>query len=369
MRVLITADTLGGVWTYARELVTGLVRRGVQVTLVSFGEIPGPTQTQWMDGLHGLDYLPTAFRLEWMLEAEHDLNASMEYVAAVVRDSKPDLLHLNQYGYGVLKTSIPKVVVAHSDVLTWWRSVHEEEPKDTHWLGWYRDTVAAGLEGATAVVAPSRWMLDALSGIYGAPQHASVIYNGRTPTLFNPHMSKEPYGLSVGRIWDSGKQVTLLAEADAPVPVYIAGSSEHPDIKLRNELKLSGARARVFFKGQQSEAELRQLYGRAAVYAATSRYEPFGLAPVEAALSRCALVCNDIPTFRELWGDDAIFFERNSASSLAGALERLMNDDDLRVAYANRAYHRALERYTTDRMVNDYLVLYQSLVHAGAMAA
>ena len=69
MHVLVTADTMSGSWTYTRELVTGLVTRGVRVTLVSFGEIPLPEQTAWMDLLHGLEYRPTAFRLEWMDEA------------------------------------------------------------------------------------------------------------------------------------------------------------------------------------------------------------------------------------------------------------------------------------------------------------
>ena len=31
-RILMTADTIGGIWTYARELVTGYVRRGHRVT-------------------------------------------------------------------------------------------------------------------------------------------------------------------------------------------------------------------------------------------------------------------------------------------------------------------------------------------------
>ena len=60
MHVLVTTDTLSGVWTYTRELVTGLVSRGMRVTLVSFGEIPLPDQTLWMDHLHGLQYHPTA---------------------------------------------------------------------------------------------------------------------------------------------------------------------------------------------------------------------------------------------------------------------------------------------------------------------
>src|SRR5574340_716888 len=97
MHVLVTADTLGGVWTYARELVTGLVKRGVQVTLVSFGEIPAPSQMSWLDGLRNVDFRPTAFRLEWMQESEQDLEASAEHLKSIVRETGPDLLHLNQY--------------------------------------------------------------------------------------------------------------------------------------------------------------------------------------------------------------------------------------------------------------------------------
>ena len=85
MHILVTADTLGGVWTYTRELVTGLVRRGDRVTLVSFGDIPTGAQTRWMDGLANLDYRPTAFKLEWMLDSEADMEASSQYLLATSR--------------------------------------------------------------------------------------------------------------------------------------------------------------------------------------------------------------------------------------------------------------------------------------------
>src|ERR1044071_4457127 len=138
MHVLVTADTIGGVWTYTRELVAGLIRRGLRVTLVSFGEIPSLTQTGWMDGLHGLDFRPTAFRLEWMQEAPEDFEASSEYLKTVVEEVRPDLLHLNQFCYGALPVDIPRIVVAHSDVVSWWVSVHGERPRETPWLHWYQ---------------------------------------------------------------------------------------------------------------------------------------------------------------------------------------------------------------------------------------
>jgi glycosyltransferase involved in cell wall biosynthesis len=98
------------------------------------------------------------------------------------------------------------------------------------------------------------------------------------------------------------------------------------------------------------------------VYAATSAYEPFGLAAVEAALSRCALIVNDIPVFHELWGDAAFYFKRNDAGSLALAIEFLATEEQQRREYANRAYERASKNFVTERMVSQYEQIYCQLV-------
>jgi glycosyltransferase involved in cell wall biosynthesis len=128
-------------------------------------------------------------------------------------------------------------------------------------------------------------------------------------------------------------------------------------------------RRKLHFKGAQEEAQLRHLYSRASIYLATSRYEPFGLAPLEAALSRCAILANDIASFREIWDDSALYFRTNDASDLQSALQLLAADKDLRSGYANRAYERARKLYTAERMVDNYMELYKTLVAAEATAA
>ena len=361
MHVLVTADTIGGVWTYARELVTGLVRRGVRVTLVSLGEIPTPAQTEWLEALRNVDFRATAFRLEWMQEACDDIEASSEFLKAIIEEVNPDLLHLNQFAYGALDVDIPKIVVAHSDVVSWWSAVKGEVPKDIPWMSWYREVVQQGLEQATAVVAPSRWMLENVRRFYCEPQFDSVIYNGRSPGLLNPHVSKQGNIVSVGRLWDTGKNVSLLLHGSVSMPITIAGTEQHPDDVYREGSPFALTdRSRVTLLGPQSEGQLRHLYGTASIYAATSRYEPFGLAPLEAALSRCALVANDIPGFREIWGDAAYYFGGDS-ESLFEALNRLASDRTLCFTYANMAYNRARQYFNADRMVDEYLNLYLKL--------
>jgi glycogen synthase len=367
MHVLVTADTVGGVWTYTRELVTGLARRGVQVTLVSFGEIPRQAQTEWLADIPVVNFYPTAFRLEWMQEAADDLDASSEYLLRVISDAKPDVLHLSQYAYGSLPVQIPKIVVAHSDVISWWMSVHGCEPPSSPWIEFYRATVARGLSGADMIVAPSRWMLNALFQHYRGSTASRVIYNGRNPGLFNPYTTKEDLILGVGRIWDAGKQLRLLAGSACPWPLVIAGSSENPD-------RASGGSecrtfARASFRGEQTEAELRHLYARSSIFVGTSLYEPFGLAPLEAALSRCALVLNDIPSFREIWGESAWYFQQNDGADMERAIAKLAVDRQLRLTYANLAYHRAQTLYTAHRMVENYVQLYDALVPERVAAA
>jgi glycosyltransferase involved in cell wall biosynthesis len=373
VHVLVTADTLSGTWIYTRELVTGLVSRGLRVTLVSFGEIPLPEQISWMDHLHGLEYRPTAFRLDWMHEGQQDLKDSSIYLTSLVNELKPDLLHLNQLCYGSLPVRVPRVVVAHGDLITWWKAVHGQEPRPDRWLRWYRDMVTGGISMASVMVAPSVWMRDTVRACYTRARHETVIYNGRNPIFFNPYAGKDDSVLTVGRLWDAGKQVSLLTQHSHPLPVCIVGADTPAPtparVPIRTDVKLSLDQVNVALKGPQTEAQLRSLYSRATIYAATSRYEPFDMAAVEAAFSRCAILANDIPAFREIWGDAGLYFRANDAGSLAAAIRRLSEQKDLCRTYGNRAYQRARECFTAKRMIDQYVELYQGLVGTERLAA
>ena len=359
---------MSGAWTYSRELVTGLVTRGIRVTLVTFGEIPLPDQTAWMDRLHGLEYRPTAFRLEWMDDAPHDLAESSDFLANLVREVRPDVVQLHQFCHADLPVNVPRVIVAHGDLITWSQAVQGCGPRPTR----YRDTVLRGIASADAVIAPSGFMLDALSAAYVRPRRGAIIYPGRNPIFFNPYISKDDSVLSIGRLVDAGKQVFLLTQHAHPLPVCIVSSEQTvpiPRVPIRADVKVSTPHSNLAIRGPQTESQLRALYSHAAIYAATSRYEPLGMAALDAAFSRCAIVANDIPSFREVWGDAALYFRTNDADSLAAVLRQLESDRPLRQAYANRAFSRARERFTTHRMIDQFLDLYRSLIRSQALAA
>jgi len=368
MHVLITADTIGGVWTYTRELVTQLSRVGLQITLVSFGQIPSREQSEWLEELPAVSYFPTAFRLEWMQDAQADLKQSAEFLKAIITETKPDLLHFNQFYYGAIDCDQPRIVVAHSDVVSWWFAVHGVEPPASDWICQYRENVARGLIRADLIVAPTQWMLDQVALYYGKPKKAAVVYNGRDRRRFDPDTTRQNYAISIGRLWDAGKQANLLLRDDLPLQTILVGCEQSPEGAVASAQSM-GHLEKLRVVGRQSENQLRQLLSTASMYLATSRYEPFGLAPLEAALSGCPIIANDIATFRELWGEDAIYFERNNPRSLVLTIQELASNPMLCSEYAKRALHRARKEFSSEKMAQSYLGHYRSLIHSEVAAA
>jgi glycosyltransferase involved in cell wall biosynthesis len=215
-------------------------------------------------------------------------------------------------------------------------------------------------------------MLEQISDCYGPPERAEIIYPGRNPIFFNPYVSKDDCVLAVGRLVDASKQVFLLTQQQHPLPVCIVGAEQTvpmPRIPIRADVKVATEQTSVAIRGPQTDAQLRALFSRAAIYAATSRYEPLGMAALEAAFSRCAIVANDIPVYREIWGDAALYFRRNDSASLAENIRLLDQDRTMRRAYAELAYNRARERFTTKRMIDQWLELYRNLKTVKSAAA
>jgi glycosyltransferase involved in cell wall biosynthesis len=99
---------------------------------------------------------------------------------------------------------------------------------------------------------------------------------------------------------------------------------------------------------------------RAAIFVLPARYEPFGLAVLEAALAGCALVLGDIPSLREIWQDAALFAPTCEPDAIAAALAMLITDAPLRQHMGQRARSRALE-FSPRRTARAYLALYHEM--------
>jgi glycogen(starch) synthase len=354
--VLMTADTVGGVFTYAVELAGALARRGVSVALATKGGCLSRDQWDAVRQVPHLEVFESAGKLEWMEDPWQDVARDGTWLLDLAEELRPDIVHLNDFAHGALPFAAPKVVVAHSCVFSWFEAVRRERPPAR--FDRYRREVALGLAAADLVVGPTRAMLDALDRNYGALPAARVIPNGRTAERFAPG-PKEDLILCAGRLWDTAKNAALLdaVASDLPWPVLLAGEEEHPDPAHRGRPGPRRAQA----LGHLTADALACFYARAAIYALPARYEPFGMSILEAALAGCALVLGDIPSLREVWGGAALFVDPDSPELLRALLTGLVERDALRADLSSLARERAL-RFTPARMADSYLAAYGELV-------
>lgn len=352
LRVLMTADTVGGVWTYACVLAGGLARHDIEVWLATMGPLPTMAQRAEAAALPNVRLQALDCRLEWMDDPWDDVVRSGAWLQDLAAAFRPHVVHLNGYAHGALSWNAGVLVAAHSCVLSWWRAVRRSDaPAD--WAR-YREAVCRGLAGADMIAAPSRAMLDALVEHYGISRNASVIANGsavRAPRA----PSKEPIVLAAGRFWDEAKNLEAIDMAARHLtwPVYIAGAQTHP------QGGHAGA-AHAHPLGRLSAVEMQRWQRRAAIFALPVRYEPFGLSALEAARAGCALVLGDIPSQREIWGEAAILVPPDDVEGLAAAIQRLIDDPVRRAEMARRARRRAAG-FGAARMASAYRVLYQQL--------
>lgn len=354
LRVLMTTDTVGGVWVYSMELARAL-RREVDFYVASMGASATSAQAAEARAA-GVHLVDSGYKLEWMESPWRDVREAGIWLRGLEAELQPDVVHLNQYAHGNLPWHTPVLMVGHSCVQSWWQAVYGVDAPVQYDL--YRDVVAIGIQGADFVAAPSEWMFTTLRRLYGPLPKGHAVYNGRHAEAFRQQSVKAPVVFSAGRLWDRAKNIeSLMAIADElPWRVVVAGPGVEKSGDSKNWVSLGPVAPSVVARWMRDSA----------IYALPARYEPFGLSVLEAALAGCALVLGDIPSLREIWGETAHYVPPDDADALKRAIRTLIEDERLREEYARRARIRA-SRYSITRMRDEYLGLYSQL--AGAPSA
>jgi glycosyltransferase involved in cell wall biosynthesis len=355
-RLLMSADAVGGVWTYATELARELCRRGFRITLVTLGPEPRREQLRDIEGVKGLDVETSDLALEWMDPEGRELRRALDRLITIARRVRPDIVHLNGYREAVADWDAPVVVVAHSCVRSWWRACRGEEPSEPRWLD-YIAHVESGLAAANRWVAPTAAFRSVISHLYEPPTSGYVIWNGTDAGAASSSAAsstKEHFILAAGRLWDEAKNIAILARiaARVPWPIRVAGSSSPRAVASSEPMR------GVEELGELPRSALHDTMQRASILAAPAVYEPFGLTILEAARAGCALVLSDLPTLRELWDGAALFVEPRDELQLQAALAQLTHNDPQRHELQRRAARRA-NRYSVTAMADGYVQLYQ----------
>lgn len=361
--VLMTTDAVGGVWQYSTDLASELAESGYTITLAVLGPSPDASQRSSVEGKPGVQLLETGLPLDWMCADASEASVTALSVARLAADCGADLVHCNSPALiGAAPFPVPVIAAAHGCIATWWDAAKTEPlPSAFHW---HRALMRRGLMAADRVVAPSASFAATLKATYDLPQLPCVIHNGRAVAAGGGNSGHRiDAALTVGRMWDPVKNSAVLDRAAAmlDMPFLAAGALHGPHGEL-------AAFTHIAALGQLPGSALDALLALRPIFVSGARFEPFGLAVLEAAAAGCALVLSDIPTFRELWEGAALFVDPADADGFAAAISLLRADTARRAHLEASAQARAV-RYRPAAMAGAMASLYETLLARQEVAA
>jgi glycosyltransferase involved in cell wall biosynthesis len=200
--------------------------------------------------------------------------------------------------------------------------------------------VRHALRGADAIVAVSAFTAERVRAAVG--RDAVVVHSAPGPGMRPPSAEQvdrvrtryalpEQFVLHVGNI-EPRKDLATLAEACGRVGVTL--------VLTGHSLWGHEAPSGTVEIGHVPLDDLPALYGAATLVGYASRYEGFGLPPIEAMACGAAVVSTPVPSVTEVVGDGAAIFQPGDADGLSDTLRRLINDPDERRELAVRATAR-----------------------------
>lgn len=348
----MTADAVGGVWSYAVDLAAGLRAHAVETILAVLG--PAPDEDQRAMIPDGVEMVATGLPLDWLARGAASVLAAGDAVAALADARGVDIVQLNSPALAASGAfTKPVVAVAHGCVATWWRAARGGAIDAG--LAWHADLTRQGLLAAERVVAPTRAFAADVAATYALPEQPAAVHNGRRGSSgIGTFVANHAF--TAGRLWDPVKGTPLLdnvaGRIDAPFRAAGPVIAPHGETVTTRHLDLLGK-----LSGMAIGAELASR----PIYVSAARFEPFGLAVLEAAQAGCPLVLSDIASFRELWDGAATFVDPDDEDGFAAAVSALLADPQRHDREGRAAAQRAL-RYTPERVAAEMAALYADVL-------
>lgn len=134
----------------------------------------------------------------------------------------------------------------------------------------------------------------------------------------------------------------ILKEKGINPKIAIAGSGEE-EKNLKELAILSGVD--VKFLGEINDKNKFNLLEDSKIFVFPTSFEGFGMPPLEALISRCKVLCSNIPILKEVYGDTVKYFKLNDTKDLAGKIQRILEEGKDTTNNEEKKINKLLKEY------------------------
>ncbi len=300
---------------------------------------------------------------------------------SLLRKYKLDLVHFPAAYIPVLYQG--KFVVTTHDMT---KINFREKAATTHKLPIYfvkhlafTATFRQALSRAQKVITPSKYVKDDLVKVVGVPEKKIVVTyegadnfleekfvasEGKVKEVFSKFAIKKPYLLYVGNAYphkNLERLIESLVDVDPQVKLVCVIKRDIFLERLITKAESLGVRSRLVFTGGVTDDDLRLLFNQAQALVFPSLSEGFGLPGLEAMALDCPVICSDVTSLPEIYGEAAVYFDPYDTADIAGKINSVLNSEKLRLDLIKKGRVQ-VQKFSWKKMAEETLKIYAQIL-------
>jgi mannosyltransferase len=235
-----------------------------------------------------------------------------------------------------------------------------------------------------------RWLISRMDAVIATtpeaasfvPNTTKVVFHGASIDRFSPPEDK-------GLIWQQSGlpgrygigtfgRIRPIKGTDIFVDAMLQVLPEFPDFTaiicglcqpteqafkqtILNKIAEHDLGSRIIFLGDLPLDEIPVWYRNVTIMVACPRYEPFGITPLEAMASGCAVIASRTGAFEHIVkeGETGLLVPTNNIDALANALRELMSNPDKAIAMGKLGRQRVAANFSIEQEAAGILALYR----------
>lgn len=203
--------------------------------------------------------------------------------------------------------------------------------------------------------------LDELQTGFGGGEGSYLIYVGNA----YPHKNLERLLNAVSIIAKQHSRSELLSSpkthsgSESKLKLVIVCPRDIFWKRVQSEIKQRQLEDSVELKGYMEPQELTKLFQKATAYVFPSLSEGFGIPGLNAMASGLPVVCSNIPTLKEVYGDAALYFDPHNPKDIAEKIHQVISDDKIRSDLVKKGKSQ-VQKYSWRRMAQETLGIYKA---------
>lgn len=395
MKILLVSGVypphIGGPSAQTHQLAKGLILRGVDVQVVTFGETPGQALVEGVV----VHFLNGSTRRNWKEKVTKNWLVFQE-LCKIIQDFQPNVVHqqtavanLALYtGLASRRYSIPNLLKYSSD-LRWERL--RQRPKNSelsqaeNWVERFSRLGLTRLQQLLFFLFDRIWVttppfqaqlhqhfkvakerIILLPNFIDLSLFEEVALGQARKTCGSNNPSQQNFVVVVVSRLQPWKGVDICIQAiaklrDLPIQLRIVGDGQ-PEYEayLQNLVQTLQLSTQVEFAGQISPHDIHMQYSQADLFVLASTYEPFGIVLIEAMAAGVPIVATGVGGIPSVVEDTAILVPPNQVSALAQGIRDLLVDPEKSASLISKGRQRA-RTFGLEQGIDRLLEVYDQL--------